>query len=74
MENQIEWKSHEYHIKKVTYKEKNIRTNVFAFLGKDVILNLETYKSFNEENLRRSNVYLHRGYSSQLKKVCNIVR
>ena len=41
---------------------------MFAFLGKDVILNLEAYKTFNEENLRTSNVYLCRGYSSQLKK------
>ena len=41
---------------------------MFAFLGKDIILNLEAYKTFNEENLRKSNVYLCRGYSSQLKK------
>ena len=68
LEKQIEIKSHEYPIKKATYKEKNIRADVFAFLGKDVILNLEAYKTFNEENLRKSNVYLCRGYSSQLKK------
>ena len=68
LENQITIKSHEYPIKKATYKEKNIRADVFAFLGKDVILNLEAYKTFNEENLRKSNVYLCRGYSSQLKK------
>ena len=68
LEKQIEIKSHEYPIKKATYKEKNIRADVFAFLGKDVILNLEAYKAFNEENLRKSNVYLCRGYSSQLKK------
>ena len=68
LEKQIEIKSHEYPIKKATYKEKNIRADVFAFLGKDIILNLEAYKTFNEENLRKSNVYLCRGYSSQLKK------
>ena len=68
LEKQIEIKSHEYPIKKATYKEKNIRADVFAFLGKDVILNLEAYKTFNEENLRKSNVYLCRGYISQLKK------
>ena len=68
LEKQIEIKSHEYPIKNATYKEKNIRADVFAFLGKDVILNLEAYKTFNEENLRKSNVYLCRGYSSQLKK------
>ena len=68
LEKQIEIKSHEYPFKKATYKEKNIRADVFAFLGKDIILNLEAYKTFNEENLRKSNVYLCRGYSSQLKK------
>ena len=68
LEKQIEIKSHEYPFKKATYKEKNIRTDVFAFLGDNVILNLEAYKTFNEENLRKSNVYLCRGYSSQLKK------
>ena len=68
LEKQIEIKSHEYPLKKATYKEKNIRADVFAFLGKDVILNFEAYKTFNEENLRKSNVYLCRGYSSQLKK------
>ncbi len=68
LEKQIEIKSHEYPFKKATYKEKNIRADVFAFLGNNVILNLEAYKTFNEENLRKSNVYLCRGYSSQLKK------
>ena len=68
LEKQIEIKSHEYPLKKATYKEKNIRADVFAFLGDNVILNLEAYKTFNEENLRKSNVYLCRGYSSQLKK------
>ena len=68
LEKQITIKSHEYPIKKATYKEKDIRADVFAFLGKDIILNLEAYKTFDEEKLRKSNVYLCRGYSSQLKK------
>ena len=68
LEKQITIKSHEYPIKKATYKEKDIRADVFAFLGKDIILNLEAYKIFDEEKLRKSNVYLCRDYSSQLKK------
>lgn len=59
-------KSHAYSIKKqlTNKKKKDIRANMFAFLEKDVILNLEAYKTFSEENLRKSNIYLCRGYSS----------
>ncbi len=34
LRKKIEIKSHEYPLKKATYKEKNIRADVFAFLEK----------------------------------------
>ena len=68
LKNQIIIKGQEYPLKKATYKEKDIRADVYAFLGEDTILNLEAYKTFDKEKLRKSNVYLCRGYSSQLKK------
>ena len=68
LKNQIIIKGQEYPLKKATYKEKDVRADVYAFLGEDTILNLEAYKTFDKEKLRKSNVYLCRGYSSQLKK------
>ena len=68
LKNQIIIKGQEYPLKKATYKEKDARADVYAFLGEDTILNLEAYKTFDKEKLRKSNVYLCRGYSSQLKK------
>lgn len=68
LKNQIVIKGQEYPFKKATYKEKDVRADIYAFLGEDIILNLEAYKTFDKEKLRKSNVYLCRGYSSQLKK------
>ena len=68
LKNQIIIKGQEYPFKKATYKEKDVRADIYAFLGEDIILNLEAYKTFDKEKLRKSNVYLCRGYSSQLKK------
>ncbi len=68
LKNQIIIKGQEYPLKKATYKEKDVRADIYAFLGEDIILNLEAYKTFDKEKLRKSNVYLCRGYSSQLKK------
>ena len=56
-------------VSKITYDTKNSRTDLTILL-KDAktLVNVEAYTSFSLESLKKSNLYILRGYSSQLKK------
>ena len=56
-------------VSKITYDTKNSRTDLTILLKEEkTLVNVEAYTSFSLESLKKSNLYILRGYSSQLKK------
>ena len=56
-------------VSKITDDTKNSRTDLTILLKEEkTLVNVEAYTSFSLESLKKSNLYILRGYSSQLKK------
>ena len=74
LKNQIIIKGQEYPLKKATYKEKDVRADVYAFLGEDTILNLEAYKTFDKEGkCTNSQIVATLNYILNEKKLPDII-